>query len=50
MKKVLRLAGKRLKQLLERVDINGGLGLYKGGPIFIMQNAREAIAKAEGKS
>ena len=36
-----------LKRLVERIDFNGGLGEYKGGPSFVLKNAREAIAKAE---
>jgi len=36
-----------LKRIVERIDINGGLGEYKGGPVFVMKAAREAIAKAE---
>ncbi len=35
-----------LKQLVERVDRNGGIGEYKGGPAFVMANARTAITKA----
>ncbi len=34
-----------LKDLVERVDINDGLGEYKGGSPFIMVRAREIIAK-----
>lgn len=30
-----------LRDLLQRVDINGGLGEYKGGPAFAVKNARE---------
>ena len=37
-----------LERLVERIDFNGGIGEYKGGPVFVMKNAREAIAKAEG--
>lgn len=33
-----------LKALVERIDANGGLGEYKGGPAFVMQKAREALA------
>lgn len=37
-----------LKELVERVDRNGGLGAYKGGPIFVMKRARELLKKVEG--
>ena len=36
-----------LKALVERIDYNGGIGEYKGGPSFVMKHAREAIAAAE---
>ena len=36
-----------LKRLVERIDFNGGIGEYKGGPAFVMKAARKAIAKAE---
>ena len=38
------------KRLVERIDFNGGLGEYKGGPSFVMKDAREVILKAEAKS
>lgn len=34
-----------LKKLVERVDMNGGIGEYKGGPPFVMKSAREAISE-----
>lgn len=37
-----------LRALVERIDLNGGLGEYKGGPAFALGNARKAIAKAVG--
>lgn len=37
------------KGLVERIDINGGLGDYKGGQAFIMGQARCVIAEAEGR-
>jgi len=36
-----------LRKLIERIDFNGGIGEYKGGPGFVMQAGREAIAKAK---
>ena len=38
-----------LKRLVERIDFNGGIGEYKGGPAFVMKEAREAITEAEKK-
>lgn len=32
-----------LKDLVERIDRNGGLGDYKGGPPFALARAREAL-------
>lgn len=37
-----------LSNLVERVDISGGLGEYVSGPSFALSAAREAITKAEG--
>jgi hypothetical protein len=37
-----------LRLLVERIDVNGGIGEYKGGPAFVMVRARDAIAKAGG--
>ena len=37
-----------LEQLVERIDHDGGLGDYKGGPSFVMKDARETINKAKG--
>lgn len=34
-----------LERLLERVDKNGGLGEYKGGPAFAMKDARDLLNK-----
>jgi hypothetical protein len=39
-----------LGALVERVNLNGGLGEYRGGVPFILRRATEAIAKAEGQS
>ena len=38
-----------LKNLVDRVDRNGGIGEYKGGPAFVMGHSRATIAKAERK-
>ena len=40
-----------LEKLVERIDFNGGIGEYQGGPAFVMMRARGIIqkAKAEGK-
>lgn len=38
---------KALERLVERIDVNGGIGEYKGGPVFVMKAAREAITKAK---
>lgn len=35
-----------LQALVERVDMNGGLGEYRGGPGFALSNARKAITRA----
>jgi hypothetical protein len=35
-----------LRDLLNRVERNGGLGEYTGGPAFAVQNAKNAIATA----
>lgn len=32
------------KRLLERIDNNGGLGEYKGGPAFVLKDFREIIS------
>lgn len=32
------------RRLLERIDFNGGLGEYKGGPAFVMKDMRDALA------
>lgn len=34
-----------LKDLVERIDRNGGLGDYKGGPPFALARAREALMR-----
>jgi hypothetical protein len=39
-----------LKNLLDRVERNGGIGEYKGGPAFVVKAAKSAIAKAEGQA
>ena len=36
-----------LTLLVKRIDHNGGIGAYNGGPAFVMKHAREAIEKAE---
>ncbi len=35
------------KRLLERIDLNGGLGEYNGGPAFAVKDFREAIESLE---
>lgn len=35
-----------IKDLVERIDLNGGIGEYKGGKAFIMQEAREICSKS----
>lgn len=35
-----------LRDLLARVERNGGLGEYHGGPVFVVQRARDALAAA----
>ena len=40
----LAVAVEALELLLERIDFNGGLGEYKGGPAFCVGRAREALA------
>ena len=37
---------KALINLVDRVDRNGGIGEYQGGPAFVMKAARDAIAAA----
>ena len=39
-----------LRKLVERIDTNGGIGEYKGGPPFVMAEARAAIKEATGES
>ena len=36
-----------LKKLVERIDFNGGIGEYQGGPAFVMEKARAALAKVQ---
>ena len=36
-----------LKNLVARIEANGGIGAYKDGPVFVMRDARAAIQKAE---
>jgi hypothetical protein len=36
-----------LTDLLERVDRNGGIGEYKGGPAFVVGKARALLARLE---
>ena len=41
-------AGRRLadeaERLMARIDFNGGIGEYEGGPAFVMKHTREALA------
>lgn len=39
-----------LSALLERVELNGGLGEYKGGPPWAVRRATEALWKAKHHS
>ena len=39
-----------LSALMRRVELNNGLGEYQGGDPFVMERARKALAKAEGKA
>ena len=41
--------GIALEGLVERIGINGGLGAYKGGPAFVMQDARALLAELAEK-
>jgi acetyl esterase/lipase len=36
-----------LRDLLERVDRNGGIGEYKGGPAFVTGKARALLARVK---
>ena len=38
-----------LKNLVARIDANGGIGEYKGGPFLVMPAARQAIDRAEAQ-
>jgi len=42
------VAEKALDDLVKRIDFNGGLGEYKGGPSFVMSYAREALKTIRG--
>lgn len=35
-----------LHDLLDRVKRNGGIGEYRGGPVFVIKRAEEALAAA----
>lgn len=35
-----------LRRLVGRIDHNGGIGEYQGGPAFVMRDARIALCKA----
>lgn len=37
---------KCLCELYDRVQRNGGIGPYNGGPAFVMKNAKEAVELA----
>ena len=39
-----------LEGLLERVERNGGIGEYQGGPAFVVMKAKAALAKAKGEA
>lgn len=45
--KVCERLRKIIKDLVERIDLNGGIGDYKGGKAFIMQKAREALSNKD---
>lgn len=36
------------ENLLKRVDFNGGIGEYKGGPAFVVEPLRQAIREWRG--
>lgn len=35
------------RRMLERIDFNGGIGEYKGGPSFVVKDLRESLAALE---
>ena len=35
-----------LAALVERIEYNGGIGEYNGGPVFVMARARTALRNA----
>jgi len=39
-----------LEKLIQRIDINGGLGEYKGGPAFVLCFARSIVAKHKDRT
>jgi len=36
-----------LEMLVERIEYNGGIGEYKGGPSFVMKYTKQALKKAQ---
>lgn len=36
-----------IQGLVTRIEMNGGIGEYKGGPAFIMARAEEALSNKE---
>lgn len=40
---VMRTALEALENLIKRIEINGGIGAYKDGPVFVMRDAHAAI-------
>mgnify|MGYP001564098273 CR=1 FL=1 len=38
-----------LRRLVERIDHNGGIGEYRGGPAFVIMEARRALATQKEK-
>lgn len=36
-----------LSKLIARIDYSGGIGEYKGGPAFVMKNARSALTAVQ---
>lgn len=51
-REALRAENERLREVLinlvERIDINGGLGEYKGGKPFALEEAKKALEGKDG--
>lgn len=44
---LLKAAISNLHNLVDRIDRNGGLGEYNGGPAFVLKDTREFLAEVE---